>query len=75
MSPSRRRARIDRVRTVLSRVSERRVCRVLGQHRSTQRRILHGRNDEQQLTKDIVALVPPSARVGYSSRSVPMNAA
>lgn len=72
MSPSRRRARIDRVRTVLSRVSERRV---LGQHRSTQRRILRGRDDEQQLTKDIVALVPPSARVGYSSRSVPMNAA
>ena len=32
------------------------MCRVLGPHRSTQRRIPRGRDDEQQLTDDIVAL-------------------
>jgi putative transposase len=35
LSPSRRRACIDHVRSEL-RLSERRICRVLGQHRSTQ---------------------------------------
>ncbi len=37
LSPARRRACIDHVRSELK-LSERRVCRVLGQHRSTQRR-------------------------------------
>jgi len=37
-------------------VSERRVCRVLGQHRSTQRRIPTGREDEERLTADIIEL-------------------
>ena len=35
---------------------------MLGQHRSTQRRIPHGRDDEQQLTEDIVALAKPVMR-------------
>ena len=38
LSPSRRRACIDHVRDQFK-VSERRACRVLGQHRSTQRRL------------------------------------
>ena len=38
------------------RLSERRVCRVLGQHRSTQRRIPTGPDDEERLTADIVEL-------------------
>jgi transposase InsO family protein len=46
-------------------VSERRVCRALGQHRSTQRRIPRGRDDEQQLTDDIVALTRRYGRYGY----------
>ena len=37
VSPARRRHCVERVRTVFG-VSERRACRVLGQHRSTQRR-------------------------------------
>ena len=46
-------------------VSERRVCRVLGQHRSTQRRIPTGRDDEQQLTADIIELARRHGRLGY----------
>jgi hypothetical protein len=37
-------------------VSERRACRTLGQHRSTQRKILQGRSDEERLTDDIIEL-------------------
>ncbi|MGO4176008.1 IS3 family transposase [Bosea sp. TAF32] len=64
VSPARRRACIDHVRLALK-VSERRVCRVLGQHRSTQRRIPHGRDDEEQLIADIVELVRRYGRYGY----------
>ena len=35
-------------------VSERRACRVLGQHRSTQRHIPKGRADEDRLVADLV---------------------
>jgi putative transposase len=41
------------------------VCRVLGQHRSTQRRIAMGREDEEQLTADIVELARQYGRYGY----------
>jgi putative transposase len=46
-------------------VSERRLCRVLGQHRSTQRRIPRGREDEERLTADIVELARQYGRYGY----------
>jgi putative transposase len=46
-------------------VSERRLCRVLGQHRSTQRRIPGGREDEERLTADIVELARQYGRYGY----------
>ncbi|MGY6570218.1 MAG: IS3 family transposase [Salinarimonas sp.] len=46
-------------------VSERRVCRVLGQHRSTQRRIPLDRDDEAELTADIIKLVRKYGRYGY----------
>ncbi len=39
-------------------VSERRVCRVLGQHRSTQRRVPQGRADEDRLIADMIELSP-----------------
>jgi len=45
-------------------VSERRVCRVLGQHRSTQRKVPCGADDEEALT-DIVALAKQYGRYGY----------
>jgi transposase InsO family protein len=46
-------------------VSERRLCRVLGQHLSTQRRIPRGREDEERLTADIVELARQYGRYGY----------
>ena len=46
-------------------MSERRVCRVLGQHRSTQRRTPSGRDDEERLTADIVELARQYGRYGY----------
>jgi len=46
-------------------VSERRICRVLGQHRSTQRRIPRGRSDEDLLVADMTALALQYGRYGY----------
>ena len=47
------------------RVSERLACRVLGQHRSTQRKQPTGRADEAALTADIVELATQYGRYGY----------
>jgi transposase InsO family protein len=52
------------VRSTLK-LSERRVCRVLGQHRSTQRRVPQGREDEERLTADIIDLARQYGRYGY----------
>ena len=46
-------------------VSERRACRTLGQHRSTQRKIPCGLPDEERLTEDIIALTRDYGRYGY----------
>ena len=46
-------------------VSERRACRALGQHRSTQRKSPRGRDDEAQLTADIIELARQYGRYGY----------
>ena len=46
-------------------VSERRACRVVGQHRSTQRRPAVARDDETALTAAIVALASEYGRYGY----------
>ncbi|WP_106610590.1 IS3 family transposase [Shimia abyssi] len=64
LSPSRRRACIDHIRNEM-RVSERRVCRVLGQHRSTQRRLPVGRTDEDRLVADMIELTRQYGRYGY----------
>ena len=45
-------------------VSERRACRTLGQHRSTQRKVPLGRADEAQLTQDIIELAREYGRYG-----------
>ena len=37
----------------------------LGQHRSTQRKVPQGRDDEERLTADIVALASQYGRYGY----------
>ena len=41
------------------------MCRVLGQHRSTQRRTPTGRDDEERLIADIVELTRKYGRYGY----------
>jgi putative transposase len=46
-------------------VSERRACAALGQHRSTQRKIPRGREDEERLTADIIELARQYGRYGY----------
>ena len=46
-------------------LSERRACAALGQHRSTQRKVPRGRDDEERLTADIVALARLYGRYGY----------
>jgi putative transposase len=46
-------------------LSERRVCRVLGQPRSTQRKIPTTPDDEATLTADIIALALQYGRYGY----------
>ena len=64
LSPARRRACIDHVRRKFH-VSERFACRVLGQHRSTQRKTPRGRADEDALTADIIELASRYGRYGY----------
>ena len=46
-------------------VSERRACRALSQHRSTQRKIPRGRPDEDALTRAIIDLAGQYGRYGY----------
>ena len=56
-------------------VSERRACRALGQHRSTQRKVPRGRDDEKALTADLVALAEKYGRYGYRKISALLKAA
>src|SRR3954467_6266628 len=67
LSPARRRVGIEHVRDKLQ-VSERRVCRALGQHRSTQRKRPRGRDDEERLTADTIELARQYGR--YGSRKI-----
>jgi transposase InsO family protein len=46
-------------------VSERVACRVLGQHRSTQRKAPSRPDDEAALTADIISLAKAYGRCGY----------
>lgn len=57
------------------RVSERRVCRVLGQHRSTQRKVPRGTDDEAALTEDIIELARQYGRDGYRRVTALLHAA
>ncbi|WP_148564655.1 IS3 family transposase [Sphingobium baderi] len=74
LSPARRRRCIDQVKETLD-VSERRVCRVLGQHRSTQRKVPCGADDEQALTEDIIELAKQYGRYGYRRVTALLHAA
>ena len=64
ISPDRRRQVVDHVQSVMD-VSERRVCRVLGQPRSTHRYKKRVAEDEDILTSRIVALASEYGRYGY----------
>ena len=64
VSRARRRACVEKVRAALG-VSERRACQVLGQHRTTQRKLPRTPDDEVALTADIVALATAYGRYGY----------
>ncbi|WIJ23496.1 IS3 family transposase [Devosia sp. RR2S18] len=64
LSPARRRACVEHVVTQFG-ISQRRACRVLGQHRSTQRKLPKTREDEAALTADIIALATQYGRYGY----------
>jgi len=55
---------VEKVKAELN-VSERRACQVLGQHRSTQRKIARTRDDEAALTADIIELAKTYGRYGY----------
>jgi putative transposase len=56
-------------------VPERRACRVLGQHRSTQRKPPSAPDDEVALTADIVALATRYGRYGYRRITALLQAA
>ena len=64
ISPDRRRQAVEQVQEVLD-VSERRVCRVLGQPRSTQRYKKRVADDEEILTARIITLASEYGRYGY----------
>ena len=51
-------------------VSERQACRVLGQHRSTQRHIPKGRADEDRLVDDMIEL---ARQLGKDGITVPRS--
>ena len=74
MSPARRRACVEHIMDVLH-VSERRACRALGQHRSTQRKVPRGRDDEAALTADLVELAEKYGRYGYRKISALLKVA
>ena len=58
---------VRHVRNALGRdrVSQRRACRVLGQPRSTQRRVPHVADDEPRLVKRMIELASQYGRYGY----------
>ena len=65
-------------------VSERRACRVLGQHRTTQRHVPKGKADEDRLVEDMIELAREygpglllccEMLVGRSTTNVPIGEA
>ena len=54
-------------------VSERRACRVVGQHRSTQRRLPTPRSDQANLTQAVINLAEKFGRYGYRRITALLN--
>jgi putative transposase len=74
LSPARRRAGVKHVVETLG-VSERFACRVIGQHRATQRIEPRTGDDEAALTADIIELARQYGRYGYRRITVLLNQA
>ncbi len=79
LSPARRRACVKPIKQKLN-ISERRawpvrLARALGPHRSTQRKGPRGRNDEERLTADVIALAREYGRYGYRKITALLRAA
>ena len=74
MSPARRRACVEHVVARLG-VPQRLACRVLGQHRSTQRKAPTAPDDEAALSADIVELARRYGRYGYRRITALLRAA
>ena len=51
------------------------MCRAFGQHRSTQRNVPCGADDEEALNEDIVALASQHERYGYRRVTALLHAA
>ena len=64
MSPTRRREAVVRVQERLS-LSERRACRAIGQHRSTQRHTPHRRDADEPLRIRLREISKEDPRFGY----------
>ena len=54
-------------------VSERQACRVVGQHRSTQRRLPTPRSDQANLTQTVINLAEKFGRYGYRRITALLN--
>ena len=54
-------------------VSERRACKVLGQDRKTQRRVILPPAEEKQLTEDVISLATKYGRYGYRRITALLN--
>ncbi len=74
VSPARRRACVEHVVREIG-ISERRACAVLGQHRSTQRKVPRGADDEARLTADVIELAKRYGRYGYRRITALLRAA
>ncbi len=64
LSPERRRQAVEGIREKYS-LSERHACRIVGQHRGTQRYTTIVRADEDALTGAIISLASQYGRYGY----------
>lgn len=69
INPSRKRIAVDHVVEHLG-ASERRACRVIGQHRSTKRKPRKPRGDEATLTDAIIKLASRCDRYGYRRTNI-----
>ncbi|MES2032077.1 MAG: IS3 family transposase [Pseudomonadota bacterium] len=64
ISPKRRRQAVEGIRGKYG-LSERQACRIVGQHRGTQRYVTIVRSDEDALTRAIISLASQYGRYGY----------